>query len=70
MSDEIGETFIERLEILDEWQVGNEKYRLVNLGAGPDQIQEFIVGEWKEMSPCYRWSTVTQRIVQLKNSIT
>ncbi len=59
-------TFIENLEILDEWEVPHEKYRLVNLGAGPDQVQEFVDGEWKKVSSCYQWGIVTRRIVEIK----
>ncbi|MCG8431385.1 MAG: hypothetical protein MJA29_09465 [Candidatus Omnitrophica bacterium] len=62
----VSDGFIEELTIIDEWEVPNEKYRLVNLGAGPDRLQEFIEGDWQEVSRCYEWGIVTKRIAQLK----
>ncbi len=63
-----GDSFKVDLSIIDEWESGNDKYRLVNLGAGPAQLQILDGGNWREESVCYRWSTLTHRIDQLRNS--
>lgn len=62
--------FVVKLTVIDEWQGGSDKYRLVNLGAGPYQLQIYDNGKWGEGSECYKWSTVTYRIKQLRNSHT
>ena len=59
-------TFSPNLTVIDEWKAGGDKYRLVNLGAGPDQIQIQDDSGWREESQCYQWSTVTHRIAELK----
>ena len=71
MSDDtVGETFEINLTVLDEWEVsGGKKYRLVDLGAGPDQLQEFVDNDWKQVSHCYQWGIVTHRITDLKRKM-
>ena len=61
-------TFVEKLEIKDEWEISAEKYRLVDLGTGPQQLQVLRGDIWIKESACYEWSTLTSRIESLKNS--
>jgi len=56
------ETFEINLKIISEWESQQEKYRLVNLGAGPDLIQEKIENEWVEVKIYYKWGIATNRI--------
>ncbi len=62
---EHGETFVVNLTVIDEWEVGGDNYRLVNLGAGPDQLQILDNGVWREESVCYQWPVLTHRIKDL-----
>jgi hypothetical protein len=49
-----GETFEVNLKIHDAWRTQNDYYRLVNLGAGPDQLQvENEDGTWRAESTQY-----------------
>jgi len=54
--------------IIDEWEAGGDKYRLVNLGDGPDVLQILVGDEWREETECYRWGSLTHRIKELRNS--
>ena len=56
------------LKVIDKWRGGTDMYRLVNLGAGPLRLQIFDGNEWREESVQYRWSTLTSRINELRNS--
>lgn len=60
------ETFEINLKIISEWESQQEKYRLVNLGAGPDLIQEKIENEWVEVKIYYKWGIATNRIKSLE----
>ena len=64
------DTFERIITIIDEWESGGDKFRLVNLGAGPDRLQILDNGKWKEESNCFKWGVLTNRIKMLKNSIT
>jgi hypothetical protein len=65
---EHGEGFEVKLTVIDAWTAGGN-YRLVNLGAGPYQLQIYDNGEWREESVQYRWSAVTHRIEELKKTL-
>jgi hypothetical protein len=62
---EVLEGFEEDLQIINSWESGSDKYRLVNLGAGPNQLQIFENGKWREESVQYRWSAMSNRIKHL-----
>ncbi len=63
-----GEGFVVELKVVDKWRGGTDMYRLVDLGCGPMQLQIFNGKEWVEESEQYRWSTLTSRINELRNS--
>lgn len=60
-------SFIEELKILDSWESENEKFRIVNLGMGPDRLEVFKKGEWHKELACYEWDVVISRLLHLKN---
>ena len=60
-----GEGFVIDFSKKDEWLSSGDKYRLVNFGSGPDVLEIFKDGIWKEESIQYRWSTLTNRIKEL-----
>lgn len=61
------DSFIEKIKIIDSWECSNEKFRLVNLGAGPNQLQIFKQGKWVRESVCYEWGVLIDRVKQLKS---
>ena len=62
-----GDTFIEKITVLDEWESGHKKFRLVDKGAGPKRLQIFKEDKWKDESTCYQWGVITDRLLSLKN---
>ena len=61
-----GETFEVNLVVIDSWKSSLEHYRLVNLGAGPDQLQVSNDGkDWREESEHFKWGVMTSRIADL-----
>lgn len=57
---------VEQLVVIDSWISGDDNYRLVNKGAGPDELQIYLGdGKWKPESPQYVHSTLCNRISQL-----
>jgi hypothetical protein len=71
MSEEVGETFEEDLKVITEWESGGEKFRLINLGAGPDQLQVMNIGadEWKRERGHYEWGVLTHHIKKLSDEL-
>lgn len=63
------ETFEINLKVLDEWVAGDEKFRLVYLGSGPNQLQIHRLGEWVEESAHFRWGLITARLLKLKSKL-
>ena len=64
------EGFIEKITVLDEWETSSDQYRLVNKGAGPDELQIMDDGAWRPESRCYVHSTLTSRIKKLSEKTT
>lgn len=62
------DNFTEKLTIISQWNAGGELFRLVNLGAGPDQLQIKVNGEWKEESNQFKWGSSTNRIKSLEKN--
>ena len=61
------DAFIESITVIDDWESGKERFRLINKGAGPDELQIFDNGKWRKESRCYEWGIVSSRIKQLKS---
>jgi len=66
----MSETFERKITVLGEWEAGGQPYRLVNLGAGPDELQTInpLVGDedWRPETSCYVHGILTSRIAQLE----
>lgn len=66
---EAGETFVENLRVYDEWESGGERFRLVNHGAGPDELQVRGMGVddkgWRPETSCYVHGVLCARIRRL-----
>lgn len=70
------DSFVEDITVIDEWQVDNDRYRLVNLGAGPDRLQIFtsyynkddVIYKqvWEDERSFYNVAVLTRRIKELK----
>lgn len=54
------------VSIVDEWASGGDRFRLVNLGAGPDELQLLRDGMWVPESPQYVHGVLCARICQLR----
>lgn len=71
-----GDIFIENITIIDEWQVREDRYRLVNLGAGPDRLQTLVPyydsnklsfkDVWRDEKDWYSTAILIRRIKELK----
>ena len=59
------DTFTEEITVLDEWKTKTEKFRLVNKGMGPDELQVFKNYKWVPETECYVHSILTRRIKEL-----
>ncbi len=66
---ECGDTFEEVITVLSEWNTTNDKFRLVNVGAGPDQLQVMEDGKWVEEKSYYRWGVLTSRVKVLEERL-
>jgi hypothetical protein len=68
-----GETFTQNLTIIDEWESGGQPMRLVNLGAGPDQLQTINkdIGDtdWRPERSCYVHGVLCGRVKELRDQI-
>jgi hypothetical protein len=77
MCENCGDSFVENITIIDEWIVGQDKYRLVNLGAGPDRLQIFQTyydrdkliykQSWRDERDWYSTAVLTRRVKELKS---
>jgi len=65
MSEQMSEGFI----TLSEWgdENGSEKFRLIKRSAGPDVLQVFSNGEWRDESQCYIHGVLCHRIAELES---
>ena len=57
-----GDTFVEKITVLDEWDSGSESFRLVDKGAGPYELQVKKDVGWVAETRCYVHSLLTHRI--------
>lgn len=62
------DTFKEQVKTLDEWRSGDEDFRLVDLGAGPTQLQIKQSGAWIKEKDHYSWGVLISRIKFLKEN--
>jgi len=64
-----GDTFTERISVKDEWEACGQKYRLVDLGAGPRELQTINPltndVDWRPERPCYVHGILCSRIEEL-----
>ena len=65
MINEQSVTFQNTSTVKDEWEAGNDHYRLIDCGVGPLQLQIFKNLVWAEESVQYRWGVLTNRIEYL-----
>jgi len=61
----MSDTFIEKISVLDEWSISDEDFRLVDKGAGPNELQVMRNGVWKSEKSFYTHSVLTHRIKEL-----
>ena len=64
--DNIG--FKINLKVLDEWVSQIDRFRLVDLGAGPVELQVQQDGEWVPEQSYFKWGIVTHRLLELKGA--
>ena len=57
--------FTEKITVLDEFDAGGESFRLVNKGAGPDELQVKKDGEWVAETDHYVHGLLTRRVKEL-----
>ena len=57
------------LTVIDEWTVGDEKLRLVDLGCGPYVLQRNMGSVWLGELPHFSWSAITVRVKSLKKQL-
>ena len=62
-------TFYVSPVVLDEWENWGDKFRLVDQGAGPDELQIMQDGAWRPEKPCYVHAILTQRIRALAEKV-
>jgi len=66
------ETFAQRITVKDEWESGGQRYRLVNLGAGPDELQTINPltndTDWRPETRCYVHGVLCSRIASLAST--
>ena len=66
--------FVKKNIVLDEWETKGELFRLVDVGAGPIELQTlnpFIPGDkWKPELRHYIHAVLCARIIELSNSST
>jgi hypothetical protein len=64
-----GDTFMERITVIDEWDNSHERFRLINKGAGPDELQvrDGLSGDsaWRRESSQYVHGVLCNRIAIL-----
>ena len=61
-------TFVEKIKVTDQWGSGGEKFRLVDRGAGPSELQIERDGRWVAESPQYIHGVLCARIEFLANA--
>jgi len=61
--------FVENIKVFDVWVSGNEKYRLINPGAGSDKIQVQREGAWVDEKPEYERGVLTARLRELAKEV-
>ena len=54
------------VRVVDKWDVPDEKYRLVEMTAGPMLLEHVVDGEWVQENVHYVHSALTWRIEQMK----
>ena len=59
----------QRLTVVSEWKDGDEIYRLVDVGAGPNQLQVYRDGLWIAERPCYIHGVLCARIAAMTKKI-
>jgi len=59
--------FDEKITVIDEWKDGNESFRLVDLGAGPKELQVEQLGTWMPEQSQYIHGVLCSRIEMLSN---
>jgi len=61
--------FVKKVTVFDEWEHGGQPMRLVNLGAGPDELQTINkdIGDtdWRPETRCYVHGVLCSRIREL-----
>jgi hypothetical protein len=62
------DSYPQKLEVISEWTAGGENFRLVDLGAGPMQLQIKRHGAWVPESQQYIHSILCSRISCLSNA--
>jgi hypothetical protein len=58
--------FVQKITVVDEWESGGQNFRLVDLGAGPYQLQLMRDGSWVPESAHFVHCVLCERIVKLK----
>ena len=53
----------ESITVKDEWESNGDKYRLVNKGAGPMELQILDGQDWRAESSCYVHGILCDRII-------
>jgi hypothetical protein len=56
----------EKITVIDEWEAGRQKFRLVDQGAGPFVLQLAFGDVWVNESTQYVHGILCGRIIQLK----
>lgn len=61
----MNESFEENIKVLSEWSDEYEEFRLVNLGAGPYQLQVKKFDEWVKEKRCFEWGVLCHQLIKL-----
>ena len=64
----MGDTYKEEITVINRWETRHDIYRLVNKGAGPDELQILDCGKWRPESSCYIHGVLCHRISSLANT--
>ena len=64
--------FAEKIIVKDEWELNGERFRLVDLGAGPRELQKINPltedMDWSPEKECYVHALLCARIESLSNA--
>lgn len=67
----MSDTFTPKIELIDIWYTGSDNYRLINKGAGPDELQILSSDyEWVPESLHFVHGVLCNRIKELNRILT